>query len=122
MDNPAHDVLERKLATIKESNVDPAWLAGELLSAGIVGPEDEERARMEGRLVADRRAALVLSVLRNGERGAFQTFVETLFKRRHLESLARELKGIDTLPANRKPVHLESPYQPMENVIIIILL
>ena len=100
MDNPAQDVLERKLATIKESNVDPAWLAGELLSAGIVGPEDEERARMEGRLVAERRAALVLSVLRNGEPGAFQTFVQTLFKRRHLESLARELKGTVTRAAS----------------------
>ena len=46
LENPARGVLERKLAVIRESNVDPERLAGEPFSAGIIGEEDEERASM----------------------------------------------------------------------------
>ena len=96
--SPAFVVLERMLAKIKTSNVDPKWLAGELWSAGIVGPNDEENSRIEGKPDSDKRAALVRAIMGSGKPGAFETFVETLRKQEYLEWLAKELKGIYILP------------------------
>ena len=94
MDTPARNVLEENFAKIKDHNLDPEWLAGELLSAGIIGCNDEENARIDGKLDSDKRAALVRATMGSGKEGAFYTFVETLRKQRHLESLANKLKGI----------------------------
>ena len=44
MEETARDVLQSKIGRIKQSNVDPAWLADELLVARIVGDQDAQRA------------------------------------------------------------------------------
>ena len=92
-DSPAYVVLEKMLAKFKTYNVDPKWLAGELRSAGIVGPNDEENAGIDGKPDSDKRAALVRAIMGSGKPGAFETFVETLHKQKHLKWLTIELKG-----------------------------
>ena len=93
MENPAYDVLETKLAKIKKTNVGPVWLAGELLSAHIIGCNDEQKSRIDGKIDPDKRAELVQAVMGCGKPGAFETFVDILRKEKHLEWLAKELKG-----------------------------
>ena len=96
MEKRASDVLRGKMERFKESNVDPAWLAGKLLSAGIIGGNDVEKASDERELAAKRRGDLVLTVMGNGAPDVFQTFVNTLLSERHLKWLGEELKGMTT--------------------------
>lgn len=93
METPAIDVLRGKIDRIKGSNVDPACLAGKLLSADIVGVNDAKRARNERELVANRLGDLVLTLMGNGAPNVFQTFVEILLNEGHLKWLGKELKG-----------------------------
>ena len=104
-DSPAYVVLEKMLAKIKTSNVDPKWLAGELRSAGIVGPNDEENAGIDGKPDSDKRAALVRAIMGSGNPGAFETFVETLRKQEHLKWLAKELKGTYVYTFSRPSIY-----------------
>jgi len=66
MERRAYGVLGGKTERIKSSNVDPAWLAGELRAAGIIGSEDEERARNVHVVKAQRLEELVRLVQGNG--------------------------------------------------------
>ena len=45
MESRAHGVLGGKIGRIKISNVNPGWLAEQLLAVDIVGPEDVEEAK-----------------------------------------------------------------------------
>ena len=93
MEERAYGVLRGKIERIKRSNVDPAWLAGELLAAKIIGNTDYQRAS-NGLVVADdRRAELVIKVMGNGAPDVFQTFVSILLKLDHVKWLGEELKG-----------------------------
>ena len=93
MESRAHGVLGGKISRIKESNVDPAWLAQRLYSAKIIGKADEERAKKSDVPEAQRCGKLVEMVQRNGRKGVFQTFVSILLSEPHLDWLGEELRG-----------------------------
>ena len=94
MEKRAYDVLQRKLARITESNVDPAWLARNLLSAEIIGSIDVQRASNSREVTDGRLAELVDKVMRNGAPDVFQTFVSILLKYDAVKWLGKELKGM----------------------------
>ena len=94
MESRAYGVLRGKTARIKSSNVDPVWLAGELLAADIIGEEEEKDARNTNVPKPERRVELVELVMGNGEGGVFQTFVNILLRKRHLKWLGKEIKGV----------------------------
>ena len=75
------------------SNVDPTWLAAELLAAGIIGDIDFQRASNFRELPDERLGTLVQQVMRNGAPGVFLTFVSILLKQSHVKWLGEELKG-----------------------------
>ena len=93
MEKRAHGVLRGKIGRIKESNVDPAWLAGKLLAAGIIGDSDVEKASNDRELSTKRLSELVRTVMRNGAPGVFQTFVQILLRRTEVSWLGKDLKG-----------------------------
>ena len=93
MERRAFGVLGGKTERIKVSNVDPAWLAGELRTAHIIGPEDEERAKNVHVARAHRLEELVGLVQGNGRRDVFQMFVNILLSQKHTDWLGKELKG-----------------------------
>ena len=93
MERRAHGVLGGKISRIKESNVDPAWLAQRLYSAKIIGKADEERAKKSDVPEAQRCGKLVEMVQRNGRKGVFQRFVSILLSEPHLDWLGEELRG-----------------------------
>ena len=97
MEKPACDVLGKRFDKIIESNVDSAWLAGKLLSAGIIGRNDVEKASSGRELETMRRRELVLTVMGNGAPDVFQTFVDILLSERHLMWLGKELKGMTSI-------------------------
>ena len=93
MEQRAHGVLRGKIGKIKESKVDPARLARELLAAGIIGDSDLEKASDGRELPTKRLNELVRTVMRNGAPGVFQTFVEILLRKAETKRLGKELKG-----------------------------
>ena len=93
MERRAYGVLGGKVERIKCSNVDPAWLAEQLLSAKIIGKRDVEMANNADIPKPERRSELVEIVQGNGRRGVFQKFVNILLCEPHLEWLGEELKG-----------------------------
>ena len=94
MEKTARDVLNAKLATIKETNVNPEWLAGELLSAQIIGPGDAKKAGLDdGKIDDAKRGALVYAVMGCGKPGAFEEFVDLFLNQEYLKWLGNELKG-----------------------------
>ena len=93
MEEREYGVLGGKIGRIKRSNVDPAWLAGELLAAKIIGDTDVQRASNPREVKDDRLAELVQTVMRNGAPDVFQTFVSILLKADHVKWLGEELKG-----------------------------
>ena len=93
MEGRAHGVLRGKIGRIKASNVDPVWLAGELVAADIIGEEEEQDARNTNVPKPERRGDLVDLIMGNGEEGVFQTFVNILLRKRHLKWLGKEIKG-----------------------------
>ena len=82
-----------KLLRIKESNVDPAELSGELLARGIIGTNDVQKASFEGKLASERRGELFLTIMGNGTPGTFHTLVEILLRKPEWKWLGEELKG-----------------------------
>ena len=94
MEERAYGVLRGKMGKIKRSNVDPAWLAGELLAANIIGNTDYQRASNSQVVADERRADLVLEVMGNGAPDVFQTLVSILLKENHVKWLGEELKGM----------------------------
>ena len=93
MESRAHGVLGGKIGRIKSSNVNPGWLAEQLLEVDIVGPEDVEEAKNIRVLKPDRRSDLVETVMGNGGEGVFQKFVDILLNKPNLKWLGQELKG-----------------------------
>ena len=95
MEERAYGVFQRKFGLITRSNVDPAWLAGELLAAGIIANVDFQRASNPHEVKDDRLAGLVQTVMRNGAPDVFQTFVSILLKENSVKWLGEKLKGED---------------------------
>ena len=93
MEERAYGVLRGKIGRIKGSNVDPAWLAGELLAAKIIGDAEFQRASNSREEEDERLGKLVGKVMRNGAPDVFQTFVSILLKLDHVKWLGEELKG-----------------------------
>ena len=93
MEKRAHGVLGGKIGRIRESNVDPAWLAGKLLAADIIGDSDYQRASNPREIADERLGELVGKVMRNGAPDVFQTFVSILLSKGHVKWLGEELKG-----------------------------
>ena len=81
------------MGRIKGSNVDPAWLAGQLLAAHVIGEEDATRATREGASASSRLEELVVMVTRNGRDGVFRKFVDILLSKPHIAWLGEEIKG-----------------------------
>ena len=94
MEERVYGVLRGKMGKIKRSNVDPAWLAGELLAADIIGNTDFQRASNSQVVADERRAELVLKVMGNGAPDVFQTLVSILLKENPVKWLGEELKGM----------------------------
>ena len=94
MEERAYGVLRGKIGRIIGSNVDPAWLAGELLAAQIIGDADFQRASNSREEEDERLRKLVFNkVTRNGAADVFQTFVSILLKKDSVKWLGEELKG-----------------------------
>ena len=93
MEERAYGVLRGKIGRIKGSNVDPAWLAGELLAAKIIGDAEFQRASNSREEEDERLGKLVGKVMRNGAPDVFQNFVSILLKLDHVKWLGEELKG-----------------------------
>ena len=93
MENRGHGVLGGKIERIKNWDVDPAWLAEQLLAVDIVGPEDVEEAKTSSVSIPERRAQIVEAVRGNGGEGVFQTFVGVLLSQDRLQPLGQDLKG-----------------------------
>ena len=93
MEERAYGVLRGKIGRIKRSNVDPAWLAGELLAAKIIGDEEFQRASNSREEEDERLGKLVGKAMRNGAPDVFQTFVSILLKKDNVKWLGEELKG-----------------------------
>ena len=93
MESRAHGVLGGKIGRIKNSNVNPGWLAEQLEAADIVGSEDVKEAKDRRIPKPDRRSDLVETVMGNGGEGVFQNFVDILLKEPSLKWLGKELKG-----------------------------
>ena len=93
MEERAYGVLGGKIGRIKRSNVDPAWLSEQLLSAKIIGKSDVERMKDPALSKPERRGELVEMVQGNGRPGVFQTFVNIFLSEPHLEWLGKDLKG-----------------------------
>ena len=93
MEGPARIAIERKMARIRVSNVDPAELSGLLLARGIIGTNDVQRASFEGKLAPERRGELFLTIMGNGTPGIFQALVEILLCRQEWKWLGTELQG-----------------------------
>ena len=98
MEEPERGVLIEKIGRIRGSNVDPAWLAGELLAAKIIGTSDRMRATNVWAIAGDRLGELVGVVMRNGARDVFQAFVSILLKEDNVKWLGEELKGALSRP------------------------
>ena len=81
MEGPARTAIERKMARIRVSNVDPAELSELFLARGIIGTNDVQRASFEGNLAPERRGELFLTIMGNGTPGIFQALVEILLCR-----------------------------------------
>ena len=73
--------------------MDPAWLAGELLAAKIIGDADFRKASNISRDEDERLGKLVQKVMQNGAHDVFQTFVSILLKEDPVKWLGEELKG-----------------------------
>ena len=86
-------MLQEKIGRIKRSNVDPTWLAGELLAVKIIGNADFQRASNSREEEDERLGKLVEKVMRNGAPDVFQTFISILLKLDHVKWLGEELKG-----------------------------
>ena len=91
MEKRAQGVLQGKLGRITESNVDPAWLAGELLAADIIDVSGYQRASNPQLQVNERLGELVGKVMLNGAPDVFQTFVSILLNKSHVKWLGEEL-------------------------------
>ena len=99
MEARALHVLTTNFATITESNVDPACLAGKLLAAEIIGNNDYQRASNPRESTNVRLGELVDKVMRNGASNVFQTFVNILLREGHVKWLGEKLKGMTLLLA-----------------------
>lgn len=93
MEDIAQGVLGRKIGRFKKSNIDPAWLAEELLAARIIGNRDLRRASNPREEKVDRLGELLQTVMGNGAPDFLQTFVSIFLKEGHTEWLGKELKG-----------------------------
>ena len=97
METRAHGVLGGKIGRIKQSNVNPAWLADQLFAAKIIGEEDVLDARNTAISKPERREELMQLVMGSGKEGAFHTFVKILLSKEHLIWLGNEIKGMFAL-------------------------
>ena len=86
-------MLRGKLEKIKASGLDPAWLGGMLRAEGIIGAEDEEKAKDEAVGVAARLEELTTALERNSRKGVVDDLVAVLMKQPSTMWLAKELKG-----------------------------
>ena len=93
MEKRAHGVLGGKIGRIKCSNIDPGWLAEQLVTKRIIGKRDEENAKRADIPEDQRRVRLVELVQGNGRTGVFRTFVNILLSEPHLDWLGEELRG-----------------------------
>lgn len=94
METRAHGVLGGKIGRIKQSNVNPVWLADQLFAAKIIGEEDVMDARNTTSSKAERREELMQLVMGSGKEGVFHTFVKILLSKEHLTWLGNEIKGV----------------------------
>ena len=93
MERRARRILQGKLAAIKATTFDPVWLADELFTAGVIGEKERAAAKDKYTPKETQRDELLKLVLGNGGKGVFQTFVNILFSKLYLHSLAQQLKG-----------------------------
>ena len=92
MEERAYSVLQKNFVVLKSSNMDPAWLAGKLLAAGIIGLTEHQRACNSAEIAEDRLGKLIENVMRSGAPDVFQTFVTILLCTDHVKYLGQKLK------------------------------
>ena len=93
MEEPGKGVIETMTDKIRESKVEPAWLAGKLLAVNIIDSDDMTTAINTKNDASERLLQLLLTVTGNGRPGAFQTFVEIFLRSRKWDWLGEKLKG-----------------------------
>ena len=88
-----YDALKQLLPRFTSSQVDPAWLAEELLSKDIIGRNIVQYANNLHHEEADRLRKVLFSVMGSGRKGVFQDLVGILSKKGETSWLGDELKG-----------------------------
>ena len=91
-DKAGYDALKELFPRFTNSQVDPAWLAEELLSKDIIGMNIVQYANNQYHEKADRLRKVLFSVMGSGRRGVFQDLVKILSKTEH-SWLGEELIG-----------------------------
>ena len=92
-DKAGYDALKQLLPRFTSSQVDPAWLAEELLSKDIIGRNIVQYANNLHHEEADRLRKVLFSVMGSGRKGVFQDLVGILSKKGETSWLGDELKG-----------------------------
>ena len=77
------EILQRHFSDLRESAIEPAALAAELLARGMISTQDEWDSRQTTVNPANRRAALVslvMTQIASKRLGAFEDFLQALAK------------------------------------------
>ena len=93
-DRAADQAITSLFARITSSQVDPEWLAGQLLAASIISRGAEEFASNQIHSRSQRLRSLIVDVKGNGRRGVFQDLVKILLANDTYSWLGEELIGI----------------------------
>lgn len=89
----AYDALKELFPRFTGSQVDPAWLADELLAKNIIGRNIVHYASNQYHETDDRLRKVLFSVMGSGKRGVFEDLVNILLKKDEHSWLGQELLG-----------------------------
>ena len=92
-DRAANEALTKLFPRVTSSNVDPGWLARELLAADVITASSEEFANNLHHGKAERLRRVLIDVRGNGREGTFQELVGILQSNKAYSWLGQELVG-----------------------------
>ncbi len=92
-DRAGHDALTKLFSRFTRSQVDPGWLADQLLTQYIIGEDTQDYAANPYHSRAERLRRVLREVMGNGREGVFQDLAGILLESETYSWLGRELKG-----------------------------
>lgn len=93
-DKAGHDALTKLFSRFTSSQVDPGWLADQLLTRYIIGADTQDYAGNPYHTKSERLRRVLREVMGNGREGVFQDLVDILLENETYSWLGRELKGM----------------------------